>query len=65
MAKHYIEFVRRIYDASITSAGLEKCKQMAEQACYRYMNFNGDIYYFTDNMEWIQLKDMKIRDFEV
>ena len=64
MAKHYIEFVRRIYDSTITGFGMEKCKAAAAAAGYRYMNFNGNIYYLTDNDEWIELKDMKIKDFE-
>ena len=66
MAKKYLEFVRRIADPGfLLGTSLEKCKQAAEQAGYRYLTFNGGIYYLAPNKEWILLDGLKLSDFEI
>lgn len=64
MATRYVEFVRNIYNSVVSGHGLEKCKQLAEAAGYRYMNFNGAIWYLTTNQGWIELSCLSISDFE-
>lgn len=60
----YNAAIRKIFDTTHCGAGLAKCFELADLACYRALTFNGAIYIKIAPKQWVETP-FNIQDFEV